>query len=255
MISEKTIAFKYFNMNNKRIHEVTIKLRNLKKEDQKLRRRKLNEEDLTSSLKKIADQLLTGLSIDEIVIAMKSEDPDRQLLGMKQAKKMLLRPNPPINLMIEHRIVPIYIHFIQNASNILQLQAGWALDIITSGKPEHSRCVLDQGAVPHLVNLLQSDCMSLVEHAVSALANIASVGAAARNVVIENNVIDSILPLIDFERPFTLLHKIAILMSNLCKFPLQHSFDHLRLMDGLENIISLKHFDNKEDTGDDDARQ
>jgi len=99
-------------MSNKRIHEVTIHLRKSKKEDQKLKRRNFNNEERTSPLKKFTVQL----TIDEIVIAMKSEDPDRQFLGMKLAQKMLLRPNPPIDLMIKHRIVPIYIHFLQNAS-------------------------------------------------------------------------------------------------------------------------------------------
>lgn len=99
-----------------RRHEVTIELRKSKKEDQMFKRRNINDEDLTSPLKELNGQSPVQLTVDEIVAAMNSEDPDRQFLGMQQARKMLSRErNPPIDLMIGHGIVPICIRFLQNS--------------------------------------------------------------------------------------------------------------------------------------------
>lgn len=100
-----------------RRHEVTIELRKSKKEDQLFKRRNINDEDLTSPLKELNGQSPVLLSVDEIVAAMNSEDPERQFVGMQQARKMLSRErNPPIDVMISHGVVPICIRFLQNTS-------------------------------------------------------------------------------------------------------------------------------------------
>ncbi|XP_034474988.1 importin subunit alpha [Drosophila innubila] len=202
-----------------RRHEVTIELRKSKKEDQMFKRRNINDEDLTSPLKEVNGQSPVQLSVDEIVIAMNSEDQERQFLGMQQARKMLSRErNPPIDLMIGHGIVPICIRFLQNTGNtMLQFEAAWALTNIASGTAEQTRCVIEQDAVPHFIALLQSKSINLAEQAVWALGNIAGDGAAARDIVIQNNVIDGILPLINHDTPISFLRNIVWLMSNLCR--------------------------------------
>ncbi|KAH8287859.1 hypothetical protein KR018_003147 [Drosophila ironensis] len=202
-----------------RRHEVTIELRKSKKEDQIFKRRNINEEDLTSPLKELNGQSPVQLSVDEIVAAMNSEDPERQFLGMQSARKMLSRErNPPIDLMIGHGIVPICIRFLQNNANtMLQFEAAWALTNIASGTSDQTRCVIEHNAVPHFVALLQSDSMNLAEQAVWALGNIAGDGASARDIVIHHNVIDGILPLANHRTPNSFLRNIVWLMSNLCR--------------------------------------
>lgn len=98
-----------------RRHEVTVELRKSKKEDQMFKRRNINEEDITSPLKESNGQSPVQMTVDEIVAAMQSTDPERQFAGMQAARKMLSRErNPPIDLMIGHGIVPICIRFLQN---------------------------------------------------------------------------------------------------------------------------------------------
>lgn len=161
------------------------------------------------------------LSLDEIIDAMNASDnPERQLIGMHQARKMLSRENqPPIDLMISHGIVPICIRFIRDSSNtMLQFEAAWALTKIVSGTSEQTRCVIDENGVPHLIALLESKSIKLAEQAVWALGNIAGDGAAARDIVIQHNCIDGILRLIDNEdTSIKFLRNIVWLMSNLCR--------------------------------------
>ncbi|XP_017859998.1 PREDICTED: importin subunit alpha [Drosophila arizonae] len=208
------------NMQDSRMrrHEVTIELRKSKKEDQLFKRRNINDEDLTSPLKELNGQSPVLLSVDEIVAAMNSEDPERQFVGMQQARKMLSRErNPPIDVMISHGIVPICIRFLQHNNPLLQFEAAWALTNIASGTSDQTRCVIEENAVPHFIALLQSKSLNLAEQAVWALGNIAGDGPAARDIVIQHNVIDGILRLINNETPLSFLRNIVWLMSNLCR--------------------------------------
>ncbi|KAM7354079.1 karyopherin subunit alpha [Cochliomyia hominivorax] len=209
------------NTNESRLrrHEVTVELRKSKKEDQMFKRRNINEEDITSPLKESNGQSPVQMTVDEIVAAMHSTDPERQFAGMQAARKMLSRErNPPIDLMIGHGIVPICIRFLQNFENaLLQFEAAWALTNIASGTSEQTRCVIENNAVPHFIALLQSKNINLAEQAVWALGNIAGDGAAARDIVIQHNVIDGILSLCNDNTPLSFLRNIVWLMSNLCR--------------------------------------
>lgn len=204
-----------------RRHEVTVELRKSKKEDQLFKRRNINEEEITSPLKESNNQAQSPvqMSVDEIVAAMNSTEPERQFNGMQAARKMLSRErNPPIDLMIGHGIVPICIQFLQKTDNpLLQFEAAWALTNIASGTSEQTRCVIEHNAVPHFVSLLSSKSINLAEQAVWALGNIAGDGAEARDIVIQHKVIDGILSLIHNDTPISFLRNIVWLMSNLCR--------------------------------------
>lgn len=202
-----------------RRHEVTVELRKSKKEDQLFKRRNIKEDDLTSPLKDSNGQSPVQMTVDEIIVAMSSSEPERQFLGMQAARKMLSRErNPPIDLMIGLGIVPICIRFLQNFDNpLLQFEAAWALTNIASGTSEQTRCVIEHNAVPHFITLLQSKTTTLAEQAVWALGNIAGDGAVARDIVISHNVIDGLLLLMNQEIPISFLRNIVWLMSNLCR--------------------------------------
>lgn len=200
-----------------RRHEVSVEIRKLNREKQLLKRRNIIFND--DEMKDQPPKFVNGQSPDEIVAAMRSDNADRQFLGMQLARKMLSRDeHPPIDMLIGQGIVPLCVQFLQDTRNeMLQFEAAWALTNIASGNTEQTRVVIDHNAVPLFVELIRSSAMNLAEQAVWALGNIAGDSAEARDIVLQHNVVEGILPLVKPDIPISFLRNIVWLMSNLCR--------------------------------------
>ncbi|KAF7243005.1 Importin subunit alpha-5 [Varanus komodoensis] len=200
--------------------EAGVELRKARKDEQILKRRNISltpENQL--SPEKEQKNGAAQLSLEEIVEAIKSEDPCLQLKAAQSVRKLLSKQkNPPINEVIEAGIIRRLVDFLyhHDAPN-LQFEAAWALTNVASGTSDQTRAVVEANGVQGLIVLLSSPHMHICEQAVWALGNIAGDGPMYRDTLINFNVIPPLLSLVAPSTPTGFLRNITWALSNLCR--------------------------------------
>ena len=77
---------------------------------------------------------------------------------------VLAARSPPISKVIEAGVVPKFVELLSASHRPnLQFEAAWALSNIASGTSDHTKCVVEHGAVLHLVRLMKSPVDSVCE--------------------------------------------------------------------------------------------
>jgi hypothetical protein len=143
---------------------------------------------------------------------MLSDDIKTQLISLRGFRRLLsAERNPPVKQCIDCGAVPLFVQFLQrNDCNELQFEAAWTLTNIAS--TDHTRVVVDYGAVPFLANLLASINPDVREQSAWCLGNVAGDCATLRDVVLQSGALMPILANIQQPASLSLLHFIIKFM-------------------------------------------
>lgn len=205
----------------RRREEDSVQLRRQKRQDVLSKRRTIapmpdNDEEETRS-----DDDGDEFAVTKDVIAAINQDEDQQLLidyAQKVRKMLSKEPQPPFDEVIHSGLIPRFIELLdRNDNTLIQFEVAWILTNICSGTTEHTRVVVDHGAVPKLVSLLGSPDMRVSEQAVWALGNIVGEGAQFRDLVISHGFVPALLALIRPDLDIGFLRNETWVLVNLCR--------------------------------------
>uniref|UniRef100_A0A672LCE7 Importin subunit alpha n=1 Tax=Sinocyclocheilus grahami TaxID=75366 RepID=A0A672LCE7_SINGR len=181
----------------RRREEDGIQLRKQKREEQKPRYNFYDPLKTTSRI--IIVNLQEGVITQDMIQMIFSEDPDQQLIATQKFRKLLSKG--------WYAIVACFDQF----------EAAWALTNIASGTFLHTKVVIEMGAVPIFIELLNSEYEDVQEQAVWALGNIAGDNAECRDYVLNCGILPSLQQLLAKSNRLTTTRNAVWALSNLCR--------------------------------------
>jgi len=202
----------------KQRQENAIELRKNKREEALTKKRNvptLDGDDLDTD----SDPGSVRPNLLELVTNARSENPQTQLDAIQSARKLLSSDrNPPIDDLIQSGIMPVLVESLRRDDHHqIQFEAAWALTNIASGTSQQTQAVVNAGAVPLFLQLLNSPHHNVCEQAVWALGNIIGDGPSLRDYVISMNVVKPLLQFINPDIPITFLRNVTWVIVNLCR--------------------------------------
>jgi len=240
----------------RRREEVTIELRKAKRDQQLQKRRQKAGGIATTSPEKSSTSSSLSIGVrhtaeieeklkllPQLVEGINSDQATNQVECVTHFRKLLsIERNPPIQEVIDCGVVPRLVHFLTFTHNhTLQFEAAWALTNIASGTTQHTRHVIQHGAIGLFVQLLSSPNEDVREQAVWALGNIAGDSPEYRDLVLRNQALKPLLLLCTPDAKLTMLRNATWTLSNFCRGKPQPPFELVRpALQTLANLINSK---------------
>ncbi|KAG1669496.1 hypothetical protein FOA52_015663 [Chlamydomonas sp. UWO 241] len=164
----------------------------------------------------------SGQRLDELPLMVQgvfSSNLTEQYEATQKFRKLLsIERNPPIEEVIKTSVVPKFVEFLQRGdAPQLQFEAAWALTNVASGTSDHTKVVIDEGAVPIFVQLLSSPSDDVREQAVWALGNIAGDSPRCRDFVLGYNAMPPLLEQLNDSAKIGMLRNATWTLSNFCR--------------------------------------
>lgn len=218
-----------------------VEIRKSKREENLLKKRKEGmpaQQFSSSSQSSTTEKKLE--SLPGMISGVWSEDPNTQVEATYQFRKLLsIERNPPIQEVIDAGVVPRFVEFLLFSDfPQLQFEAAWALTNIASGTSDHTRVVIDHGAVPIFVQLLNAPGDDVREQAVWALGNVAGDSPKCRDLVLSHGAMMPLLSQLNENAKLSMLRNATWTLSNFCRGKPPPPFEQTKVaLPALERLI------------------
>ncbi|KAL9668222.1 hypothetical protein QQ045_002598 [Rhodiola kirilowii] len=217
-----------------------VEIRKNKREESLMKKRREGMQSQPLQTLAAAAASVTLENLPTMVANLLSEDGNLQLEATTQFRKLLsIERMPPIEEVIQAGVVPRFVQFlVREDFTQLQFEAAWALTNIASGTSEHTKVVIEHGAIPIFVKLLGSPSDDVREQAVWALGNVAGDSPKCRDLVLGNGALLPLLAQLNEHAKLSMLRNATWTLSNFCRGKPQPPFDQVKpALPALERLI------------------